>query len=79
MKSEDVVKALAELVHLVGGKVPVLRLAGEPQLRVSHLLEAHDVTEPRDVGFAAGWSGGGTAMACRQEEKRRSEEETRCM
>ena len=47
MEPDDVVKALAELFDLVAGQLPIASLTCEPEFRVSHLLQAHELAESR--------------------------------
>src|ERR1700674_579174 len=49
MELDDVVEAFAELVDFIGGELPILRLPGEPELRVTHLLKAHHLAKSRDI------------------------------
>src|SRR5213593_3589721 len=49
MELDDVVEALAELVDFVGGQFPILRLSGEPELHVSHLLKSHHLAQAGNV------------------------------
>ena len=46
VKRHDIVEAFAELLHLVVSELPVARLRREPQLRVAHLLQRHDLAQP---------------------------------
>ena len=57
MELDDVVEAFTEFVKLIGGKIPIPSLSRQPQLRVTHLLERHQLTEPRCIRFGAGEGG----------------------
>ena len=53
-RSRHDLEAELELLEIVPGKHPVLRLAGKVQLGVAHLLQAHDFAEPGRISLRLG-------------------------
>jgi len=49
MKPGDGIEALLQLVDLVLRELPVPRLHREPEFRVTHLLERHELAQTRNV------------------------------
>jgi hypothetical protein len=54
VKLDHVIEAFTELLDFVSRQIPIAGFAGEPELRVAHLLKRHDFAEAGRVGFALG-------------------------
>ena len=47
-------EALAQFVDFIRCQVPVLRLSGQPEFHVAHLLQTHHHAQARHIGLRSG-------------------------